>query len=99
VVDSPVVDSPVVDSPVVDSPVVDSTVVDSTVVTRPRRWLAGFASVTAGPGESATVTIGLQERTWQVWAGGWVTIAGEYTIEAAHSLDDVRRSASIRVTA
>ena len=30
---------------------------------RPRRWLAGFASVTAGAGESATVTIDLPERT------------------------------------
>jgi beta-glucosidase len=34
---------------------------------RPRRWLAGFAAVTAGPGETATVTIELPERTWQVW--------------------------------
>ena len=55
--------------------------------------------MTAGPGESATVTMGLPERTWQVWDGGWVTIAGEYTIEAAHSLDDVRRTASIHITA
>jgi beta-glucosidase len=87
-------------SPVVNSPVVNNTVAGSAeAATRPRRWLAGFASVTAGPGESATVTIGLPERTWQVWAGGWVTIGGEYTIEAAHSLDDVRSTASIRVTA
>jgi len=87
-------------SPVVNSTVVNSAVSSSTEGDRPRRWLAGFASVTAGPGESATVTIGLPERTWQVWAGGgWVTMAGEYTIEAAHSLDDVRSTASIRVTA
>jgi beta-glucosidase len=65
--------------------------------TRPRRWLAGFASVTAEPGGSETVTIELPERTWQVWEGGWVTMAGEYTIEAAHSLDDVRGTASIRI--
>jgi beta-glucosidase len=57
---------------------------------RPRRWLAGFASVTAAPGEAATVTIELPERTWQVWDAGWTTIPGEYVLEAAHSLADVR---------
>jgi beta-glucosidase len=66
--------------------------------TRPRRWLAGFASVTAGPGETGTVTIDLPARTWQVWAGGWATIGGEYAIEAAHSLDDVRLAATITVS-
>jgi beta-glucosidase len=64
---------------------------------RPRRWLAGFAGVTASPGESQTVTIELPERTWQVWADGWSTIPGEYTIEAAHSLDDVRLTATIAI--
>jgi len=64
---------------------------------RPRRWLAGFASLTAGPGETATATIELPPRTWQVWDGGWRTVRGEYTIEAAHSLDDVRLAARITV--
>jgi beta-glucosidase len=64
---------------------------------RPRRWLAGFASVTACPGESQTVTIELPERTWQVWADGWSTLAGEYTIEAAHSLDDIRLTSTITI--
>jgi beta-glucosidase len=65
--------------------------------TRPRRWLAGFASVTAEPGE-ATVTIDLPERTWQVWADGWQTITGEYRLEAAHSLADVRLETTISIT-
>ncbi len=65
--------------------------------TRPKRWLAGFASVTAGPGESAAATVALPARTWQVWDGGWATVAGEYTIEAAHSLDDVRLTAPITI--
>jgi beta-glucosidase len=65
--------------------------------TRPRRWLAGFASVTAEPGGSETVTIELPERTWQIWADGWSTVAGEYIIEAAHSLDDVRLSATVAI--
>jgi beta-glucosidase len=65
--------------------------------TRPGRWLAGFAGVTAGPGESVTVTIDLAERTWQVWDRGWTTIGGQYTIEAAHSLADVRLAAIVTV--
>jgi beta-glucosidase len=66
---------------------------------RPRRWLAGFATVTAEPGETATVTIALPERTWQVWDGGWKTIGGDYVIEAAHSLADVRCAATVTIGA
>jgi beta-glucosidase len=64
---------------------------------RPRRWLAGFASATASPGETATVTIALPERTWQIWTDGWTTMTGDYTVEAAHSLADVRLSASVTI--
>jgi len=64
---------------------------------RPRRWLAGFATVTAEPGETATVTVSLPERAFQIWADGWTTAPGEYLIEAAHSLDDVRGAAIITV--
>jgi beta-glucosidase len=64
---------------------------------RPRRWLAGFASVTADPGGSETVRIDLPARTWQIWDGGWRTVAGEYTVEAAHSLDDVRLTTTIAI--
>ncbi len=52
---------------------------------RPRRWLAGFAGVTAGPGDSAAVTVTLPERAFQVWNDGWQTVPGEYRIEAGHS--------------
>ena len=64
---------------------------------RPRCWLAGFAAVTAGPGETATVTITLPERGFQIWADGWTTVPGEYLIEAAHSLDDVRSAVAITI--
>ena len=64
---------------------------------RPRRWLAGFAGVTAGPGELATLTIDLPDRTWQVWADGWSFVPGEYMIEAAHSIDDVRLRTTVAV--
>jgi beta-glucosidase len=69
---------------------------------RPPRWLAGFAGVTAEPGERRTVTIDLPERAFQRWAalpagGGWQTIPGEYVVEAARSRGDVRLSAVVRV--
>jgi beta-glucosidase len=64
---------------------------------RPRRWLAGFGSVTAGPGAAGTVTIALSPRTWQAWTGGWTTMSGDYRIQAAHSLDDIRLTATVTV--
>jgi beta-glucosidase len=64
---------------------------------RPWRWLAGFASVAADPGEAVTVTIEVPERAFQIWADGWTTVPGEYVVEAAHSLDDVRRSATVSI--
>ena len=69
---------------------------------RPWRWLAGYAGVTAEPGECRTVTIDLPERTFQRWvpgpAGdGWHTIPGDYVVEAARSRGDVRLTASVRV--
>jgi beta-glucosidase len=70
---------------------------------RPSRWLAGFAAVTAEPGQTCTVTIDLPKRAFQVWAAGsprsgWQTVGGDYVIEAAHSRADVRLSAHIRVS-
>jgi beta-glucosidase len=62
---------------------------------RPARWLAGFAAAVAGPGESVTVTVGLPERTFQIWDGGWRTVPGDYTVEAARSVADRRLAAAI----
>jgi beta-glucosidase len=64
---------------------------------RPRRWLAGFATVTARPGETRTVTVPLPDRTWQVFDGGWMTVKGEYVLQAGHSLADIRLTATIAV--
>jgi beta-glucosidase len=64
---------------------------------RPRRWLAGFACVSASPGESVTVTIDLPERTWQIWADRWTTVSGRYLVQAAHSLADVRLATTVTV--
>ncbi len=69
----------------------------STDVDRPVRWLAGFASLAADPGQRITVTVDLPERAFQIWDGGWRTVPGEYVIEAAHSLADRRLAATLRV--
>lgn len=64
---------------------------------RPGRWLAGFASIAADPGQAVTVTIELAERTFQIWDSGWRTVPGEYQIEAAHSVADRRLTSTITV--
>jgi beta-glucosidase len=55
---------------------------------RPVRWLAGFESVEAHPGETVTVRIPLPERTWQVWDEGWHTVPGTYEVTAARAVDN-----------
>ena len=62
---------------------------------RPRRWLAGFAGAVAGPGEAVEVTIDVPERAFAVWEGGWRTVPGDYTVEAAHSIADRRLRGTI----
>ncbi|GGT92835.1 glycoside hydrolase family 3 protein [Streptomyces violascens] len=69
-------------------------------VSRPRRWLAGFASVSAAPGDSAEVEIPLPRRAFEIWdesAGGWSFVPGQYEVRACHSLGDVRLSATLEV--
>jgi beta-glucosidase len=62
---------------------------------RPDRWLVGFAVVEAGPGEEVTAAIDLPERAFEIWDGGWRRPAGGFVIEATHSIDDRRLSATI----
>ncbi|MCU7728781.1 glycoside hydrolase family 3 C-terminal domain-containing protein [Actinoplanes sp. KI2] len=64
---------------------------------RPQRWLAGFANVEAHPGETVTVRIPLPPRTFQTWNEGWKTVPGDYTIHAAHAVDDLRLSATLPI--
>ena len=67
---------------------------------RPATWLAGFAPVTAHPGETVTVRVPLPSRTFQTWtADGWQTLAGGYEIVAAHALDDPRLTLDMQVAA
>ncbi|MFF8727552.1 glycoside hydrolase family 3 protein [Streptomyces sp. NPDC015171] len=67
---------------------------------RPARRLAGFASVEAGPGESAEVTVELPRRAFEVWdetAKAWVCVKGSYEIAAGRSITDRRLTAPINV--
>jgi len=55
-------------------------------VERPAKWLAGFATVDADPGETVTVGILIPERAFQHWAGqGWSTEPGPYVLAAGPS--------------
>ncbi|HEX5120674.1 MAG TPA: glycoside hydrolase family 3 C-terminal domain-containing protein [Pseudonocardiaceae bacterium] len=58
--------------------------VDSSV-DRPVRWLIGFATVTARPGEEVTATVAVAPRAWQHWDSGWRTEAGTFTVSAGGS--------------
>ncbi|WP_223279313.1 beta-glucosidase [Streptomyces sp. SDr-06] len=69
-------------------------------VERPRRWLAGFASVEAGPGEAVEVEIPLRGRAFEIWdeeAGEWVFVPGQYEVRACRSLADVCLSVTLEV--
>lgn len=61
------------------------------LVERPARWLIGFASVHAGPGETAEAEIRLAPRLFDIWdeeSGGWTTVPGVYDIHAGRSLTE-----------
>ncbi|GAA3371077.1 glycoside hydrolase family 3 C-terminal domain-containing protein [Streptomyces sannanensis] len=68
-------------------------------VERPARWLAGFASAEAAPGETAEVTVELPRRAFETWdesANAWKRIPGTYEVQAAHSLADRRLGATLQ---
>jgi beta-glucosidase len=65
---------------------------------RPRRWLAGFAVVTADPDGSTTASIDVPDRAFQIWAeGAWRTAPGRYEITVAHSVAEPRLSKTITI--
>ena len=56
-----------------------------TSVDRPRRWLAGYAAVDAGPGEAVDADGGLPARAFQHWSAGhrtWRAEEGAFTVLA-----------------
>jgi hypothetical protein len=67
---------------------------------RPGRRLAGFASVTAAPGERVRVRIELPDRAFESWdeaAGSWRRMTGAYEIQACRSVADRRLTAALTI--
>ena len=55
-------------------------------VERPARWLAGFATVDAEPGEELTVRIPVRARALEHWdGGGWTVEPGRFRLGAGPS--------------
>jgi beta-glucosidase len=55
-------------------------------VERPAKWLAGFATVDADPGETVTVGVLIPQRAFQHWTGqGWATEPGPFVLAAGPS--------------
>jgi beta-glucosidase len=55
-------------------------------VERPERWLVGFATVDAAPGETVTATIPLPSRRLAYWNDGWVVEPGTYALRIGSSV-------------
>ncbi|HYP43968.1 MAG TPA: glycoside hydrolase family 3 C-terminal domain-containing protein [Propionibacteriaceae bacterium] len=71
-------------------------------VRRPPIWLAGFALVTAGPGEVSEVAVEIVARTFQHWSvddNGWRTESGIFRLTVGRSVGDRPLAADITVLA
>ena len=67
-------------------------------IERPVRWLAGFATVDAQPGEEVTVRVPLHRRAfehWDVSEGAWALEPGDYQLSAGRSSGDLRLSTQV----
>ncbi|MFJ1867824.1 glycoside hydrolase family 3 protein [Streptomyces sp. NPDC088097] len=65
---------------------------------RPNSWLAAFAGVEAGPGQSVEVEIPLPARAFEIWdepTNGWRRIGGSYEVRASHSHAETRLTATL----
>jgi beta-glucosidase len=61
-----------------------------TTITRPPKWLAAWATVTAQPGQEIVVDIPVPARSFQHWATGtWHTEPGTFTLHIGHSSRDL----------
>jgi beta-glucosidase len=68
---------------------------------RPVKWLAGFAVVDAGPGETVTVTVPVPPRAFEHWSPGqgWTTEPGRFTLAAGPSSADLPLTVSVTAPA
>jgi beta-glucosidase len=66
----------------------------------PVRWLAGYAAVEAGPGETVTVPVTVQPRAVQHWSADehrWQNEPGTFTVLAGRSVGDLPLSTEVAV--
>ena len=54
-------------------------------VERPPRWLVGFATVDAEPGDEVTVRTPVRARSLEHWDGGWTVEPGRFQLAAGPS--------------
>lgn len=69
-------------------------------VFRPAKELKGFAKVFLEPGESRTVTIPLDDKTFRYWnirTNAWETEGGRYQLLVGASVQDIRLQATVVV--
>lgn len=66
-------------------------------VYRPVKELKGFVKTELAPGESKTVQIELDERSFAVWHDGWITPSGSYGILVGSSSEDIRLKGEVQV--
>ncbi|MER5648632.1 glycoside hydrolase family 3 C-terminal domain-containing protein [Streptosporangium sp. NPDC002524] len=69
-----------------------------TGVTRPARWLAGYALADAGPGEVVEVTVDVPARAFRHWSAehhAWRAEEGAFTVLAGRSAADLPLSAPV----
>jgi beta-glucosidase len=67
-------------------------------VERPARWLAGFATATASPGQEVTVEIPVPARALAHWDAGshaWAIEQGRFHLEVGRSYGDQRLAAEL----
>jgi beta-glucosidase len=69
-------------------------------VERPVRWLAGFAPVEAGAGQTVTATVTVRARVFEHWdaaAGGWTVEPGTFGLSAGRSSADLALSTQVGI--
>ncbi|MFF3345430.1 beta-glucosidase [Streptomyces sp. NPDC002779] len=67
---------------------------------RPARVLAGFAQVTAEPGETVEAVVEIPRRAFEIWdekTTSWSCVKGSYEIQAGRSITDRRLTGTINV--
>jgi len=67
----------------------------SSSIDRPVRWLAGWATLSAAPGETVVASIEVPRRAFADWNDGWNYEPGEYTLSVGTSVDDLVGSVSV----